>query len=374
MSFSNLRILVVTPLLPPSPGGGGIYTQLLVNGLLNKGHVDYAAVLTEKFPSLPERELLKENKLEILRYFPFRAGVLGRAASRYFFYLLQNIYFLAIPWIAYRLKISHILIHSSFHNHPNLMWLAVRMMRLFLPSITLISDVRDPKLPNARFGEIRPYHFVICCSENVHVHLAKSDFLKDKLVTIPIVIDIQKPSPSEILACKKKYGLDAIPYLFNGSGISREKGIEKALEVVRKLRENNENICLVVAGRKRDWSSHHEHAAKSGLLRYVGVIPHRDVFCLSAGSEVDVNFSVVDSMPRATLEALVAGAKVLLPRGVPEFEKECADFIVVSDDTGEITNQLEAIISGQQFPSYNITPHAPDSVFAQYEQLFLRKV
>lgn len=369
------RLLVVTPLLPPAPGGGGIYTQLLVNGLLDRQFVDYVAVLTEKHPECPDAESIRDGCLNILRRFPFRAGMSGRTFLRYFHYLLQNLYFLTIPWTAYRLRVSHLLVHSSFHNHPNLMWLTVRVMRVFMSSITLIADVRDPKLPKSRFSEITSYHYVVCCSENVFQHLATRSSLIDKLVTIPIVIDIKKPSDQEVLECKKRYELESVRYLFNGSGISKEKGIDQTLEVVKLLRDMGENVCLVVAGRKRDWSKRHDDAVRSGALRYVGTIPHRDVFSLASGAEIDVNLSrsSVDSMPRATLEALVAGAKVLLPKGIPEFDRDCPTYVVASDDPTEIAKQMQDIISKSQFPSYDMKPHSPDNVLAQYDALFRRR-
>jgi len=344
----------------------------LVHGLLDSQFVAYAAVLTEKCPSLPNVETLRKGRLDIYRRFPFRAGVSGRSFVRYFQYLWQNLCFLALPWMVYRLGISHLLIHSSFHNHPNFMWLAVLIIRELLPSVKLISDVRDPKLPESRFGEIKLYHWVICCSENVHQRLAKNASLTNKLVTIPIVIDIDKPSHTEIAECKKRYGLELTPYLFNGSGISWEKGIAKALDVINQIRNVQQDLCLVVAGRKRDWSKCHDDAVKSGALCYVGIIPHRDVFILSAGAEIDVNFSHVDSMPRATLEALAAGAKVLLPKGIPEFDRSCSEYVVASDCSQEIAKQVQLIISRNEFPNYDMQPHAPASVYRQYSRLFHR--
>jgi glycosyltransferase involved in cell wall biosynthesis len=370
MASVEPRLLAVIPLLPPSPGGGGIYMQLLVNGLLERQFVGYAAVLTEQCPGMPNVELLRDGNLKILRRFPFRAGVSGRSYLRYFQYLWQNLYFLTIPWTVYRLKISHLLVHSSFHNHPNLMWLTVRIMRTILPSVRLIADVRDPKLPESHFSEIYSYHSVICCSENVFQHMAKDHLLIDKLVMIPIVIDVRKPTAQEVLDCKKRYGLESVPYFFNGSGISKEKGIDKALDVVKLIKDIKKDLCLVVAGKKRDWSKDHTEATRLGVLRFVGTIPHRDVILLSAGSEADVNFSSVDSMPRATLEALAAGAQVLLPKGIPEFDRECSDYVVASVMPVEIAKQLQGILSRKQLPNYKMMSHSPDNVLALYNELF----
>lgn len=369
VTTSKPRLLVVTPLLPPAVGGGGIYTQLLVNGLVNRGFVELASVLTEKHPERPDVEILRNGSLKIYRLFPFRAGNAEKGVSRYFKYLVQNLQFLLLPIICKRLSITHIFVHTSFHNYPNLMWLAIRLVRVLMPAVRLVADVRDPKLPVSRFGELYQYHKVICCSQNVVQHLAGDVKLAGKLVHIPIIVDVNKPTEEDVRACKKRYGLEGIPYIFNGSGIYRDKGSDRLVDTTIALRKMNKNICLVIAGKKRDWSSFYENASATGVFKYIGAIPHKDVFCLSVGAEVDVNLSHVDSMPRASLEALMAGGKVLLPRGVPEFDRECPESVVASDEPKEVALQLIKIIGQAQPQKYDSSPHAPENVLLAYGEL-----
>lgn len=356
--------------MPPAPGGGGVYTQLLVNGLLNLGLVEFAAVLTEMHPNQPDVEFLCNGHLKIIRHFPFRAGVASKNFARYFQYLFQNLQFLGIVLHVKRMGITHLLIHSSFHNHPNLMWLSIKLVRFFAPSVKQILDVRDPKLPLSRFEEVYIYQKVICCSENVMQHFSGDSSLTNKLVHIPIIIDLNKPTEQEIADCKRKYGLDRLGYVFNGSGISKEKGTDRVFEAVRELRKKMPDICLVVAGRKRDWLTKYDVAEESGCLRYVGVVPHRDILCLSAGALVDVNLSHVDSMPRASLEAMVSGGRVLLPRGVPEFDRDCPEYVAVSDDAESVAEQLYKIILNNFSVKYDVTPHSPWQVLHAYGELF----
>ena len=362
--------MVVTPLLPPAPGGGGVYTQLLVNGLLNLDIIEFAAVLTEKHPNQPDIELLRAGYLKIYRHFPFRAGIASKSFSRYFQYLYQNLQFLGIVLYVRKMGITHLLIHSSFHNHPNLMWLSMRLVRFFIPSVKQILDVRDPKLPPSKFEEVYLYQKVVCCSENVIQHFSGDASLTNKLVHIPIIIDINKPTEQEISDCKRRYGLDSFGYVFNGSGVSKEKATDRILEAVRELRKKMPDVCLVVAGKKRDWLSNYDVAEDSGLLRYVGIIPHQDVLCLSAGALVDVNLSHVDSMPRASLEALVSGGRVLLPRGVPEFDRDCPENVAVADDVESVTKQLLEIIQNNCHAKYDVSSHSPWPVLHAYGELF----
>lgn len=370
VATSKPRVLVVTPLLPPAVGGGGVYTQMLVSGLVDRDLVDLASVLTEKYPGQPNIEILSNGSLKIYRLFPFRAGDVAKGMSRHFKYLLQNIQFLFLPVICRRLGVTHILVHTSFHNNPNLMWLAVRLVHALMPSVRLVADVRDPKLPVSRFAELYIYHKVICCSQNVMQYLAGDVKLVKKLVHIPIMVDVSKPTVEEVLSCKRRYGLEGVPYIFNGSGVYKDKGTDRIVETTIALRKMGKNICLVIAGKKRDWSPYYDNASAAGILKYIGAIPHKDVSCLSAGAEADVNLSHVDSMPRASLEALMAGGKVLLPRGIPEFDCECPSNVVVSDDPREIALQLAEMIGQVQPQGYDLSPHAPENVLLAYDRLF----
>jgi len=242
------------------------------------------------------------------------------------------------------------------------MWLAVWLIRLFLPDVKLICDVRDPKLPRRRFTELDRYHAILCCSENVYLHLSLHPMTRERLVTIPIIVTIHKPEKQAIKECMARHGVDNLKYLFNGSGILKEKGIDLALEVARQLHRTGEVDCLVVAGRKRDWSPIHEAAEKSGLLRYVGILQHNQVIALSAGAEADINLSHVDSMPRASLEALCAGARVLLPQGVPEFDRECPEFVATSQEPDVLAAQISRIIRNNLRPNFDLARHSANHV------------
>lgn len=365
MDSTARNLLVITPLMPPAVGGGGIYTDLLAMQLLDKKCIDKVVVLTERFPGRGLKDVRSQGNYIIHRMFPFRAGVSGRDVFRYFKYLYQNLLFLLLPVLIKRYAISHVMIHSSFHNYPNFMKYAIKL----LTHVYLIVDVRDPKLPYKRFSELHAYNKVICCSDNVYLRLAADPVLRKKLITIPIPIDIRKPSEADIIGCKQKYGLLASRYVFSSSGIRTEKGVDLLLKVAAELRRQHD-IYLVVAGKNRDTNSEHITAMHNGLLKFLGPIPYNDVLALSAGSEIDVNLSSVDSMPRASLEAIAAGARVLLPRGIPEFEKACPEFIAVSDDPVELAAQIDTIRANDLHPRYDLHEHTLSHLMHLYQGLF----
>lgn len=366
-----LNLLIITPLLPPAVGGGGIYTELLTHGLLQQDYECRIIILTESYPGFPSEEISENGRLIVKRIFPFRAGVSNKEWNRYLKYAYQNLQFYSLQSLIQKYEVTNVLIHSSFHNYFSV--LTKRFLKFLkkTTNVQLISDVRDPKLPRNKFYRLYPYDHVICCSINVYDHLAQDSELLSKLVYIPILVDIQIPTTSQIDECKKKYCLNNKNYIINNSGISKEKGIDLLIDVVYKLREMDEDIILAVSGKRRDWSANHQRTFDEGILCYLGTIPHSDALCLSAGSSIDINLSTVDSMPRASLEAIAVGAKVILPQGVPEFQQSCPENIVSSNSSEVIALQIRKILTKEKYKlNFDIDLHSSKKIIPQYLKLF----
>jgi hypothetical protein len=69
------------------------------------------------------------------------------------------------------------------------------------------------------------------------------------------------------------------------------------------------------------------------------------------------------------IEALMVGARVLLPPNVPEFEVECSDWICASEAT-MLATQLERLLGGPPpHYRYDLCVHHPDRVMPRYHDL-----
>lgn len=367
--MKQLRLLIITPLLPPAVGGGGVYTQLLVKGLMAKPEVSRIVILTETYPGCPTEEVLFNGRLHIKRVFPYRAGVVYKDTFRYLKYIYQNLQFFLAHLVIRRYKITHVLIHASFHNKLSSMSLVVRTLKK-IPGIQLVADVRDLDLLPSRVHKLYHYDKVICCSENIYNSLIQDTILKKVTTFIPVIVDVKVPTLKEINDCKQKYKLLKKNYIINSSGISEEKGINLLIDMVAKIREMSEDVILVVAGKSRDWSRKHQVAVDAGLLVYLGPISHADVLCLSAGSCLDINLSKVDSMPRASLEAIAVGAKVILPPGVPELVRSCSENVSASDQPDELATQAISLLRQDNYHlNYDISVHSLEKVVLEYIQV-----
>jgi glycosyltransferase involved in cell wall biosynthesis len=367
-----MNLLIITPLMPPAVGGGGVYTTLLANELLDCRTFDKIIVVTEKYPNQSVDDWQRDGHLYIKRLFPFRCGESKKDLTSYIKFAYQNLQFFLIKDLIRQYDVSHLLIHNYFHNYFSLMNVFVDYVKKKYP-IKAVCDVRDPRISKKNFSRLYGYDKIICCSENVLRHFQPDRKLLGKLVLIPVIVKLKKPLFLEIRDCKVKYGLDSADYLFNSSGIYQDKGISIALAVVKRLRSQGINLVLAIAGKKRDWNSDFQEAANEGILKYLGTMPHHEILALSAGSFLYINLAKIgiDSMPRASLEAMMVGAKVLLPRGVPEFEAACPQYVANSDNPDELAQQVLEIIRESNFHlEYDYSVHATDRVIPLYIKLF----
>lgn len=368
--MSKGRILYIAPVYKPAIGGGVVYLEMLSKYAIELGYVEKFTILTEKFPNEPAVENDNLGISEIRRFFPYRAGKNSNSIMTYIAYFIQNIMYLFVPFMLYRRSVNVLIVHSSLHNNPNILFVLLWMVRFFMPKIKCIVDIRDPKLPVKRYWQLSKYDCILSCSDNVTKKFKNNMPLCDRIIQIPVPVEKFVPTNDEIKKIKDDYELLNVQYFFLGSGLNIEKGILLAMELTKELRKRGRNIIIVVAGKKRYWDESLEKAKKDGWLRYVGQIPHKHVITLSAGAWIDLNLSIVDSMPRHSLEVLVAGGKILLPANVPEFIRWCPDHIADMKNLNILANQAEIIgNSSRNSCMYPTREHYPKEVFKKYKEI-----
>ncbi len=361
-----MNIVYLAPVYKPAIGGGVVYIEMLSKYLCNQPNISGVSIITEKHPAVSNYEITLDGKTSVYRVFPFRAGRSRKTIVSYLGYLIQNIQFILIFRYLAQLNPDVVFIHSSFHNHVNWLNFGLRLFKLINTKTRLIADVRDPKLPLKRFKELYIYDDIVSCSENVSQHLSADSNLKSKIRLIPVPIERTVFSDEEISECLNRYNLQAGSYIFNGSGCSLEKGIKRLVRLIRVLRDVQHELKLVVAGKKRYWDSELEKAFAEGFFIYLGELSHDEVVKIASAASLDTNLSEVDSMPRHTLEVLAAGGNVLLPIGVPEFDRECPDFVAKSYDENLLAKQILSIIGSGERCDYDWFEHLPDQVFPLY--------
>ncbi len=356
-----MRLLIVTPLLPPAPGGGGIYTKLLANGLVENYSCSKVIVATEEFPGQPKHELLRSGTIEFRRIYPYRAGTSRKTICSYWNYFIQNVRLMGLPWLIHSQKIDVVLFHSSLLYHPGVSAQLCRWSAT-LSHVRWIADVRDPRLPPHKFSVLYPFDAVIACSENVRQHLGIDKQLSSKVHLVPIPAEVVPPDEALRTSILARFGLESHGYVFSSSGIVCLKGIDDSIEAVRLARQKDPSIRLVVVGKDRDRRPHHDAAEREGILRYLGIVDHATSLSLAAEAIADLNLSRVDSMPRGSLESLLVGTPILVPKGIPELERCCSEAVVDTADHGAVARRILQLKRSRLVPRYDTSQHAVASV------------
>jgi len=360
-------VCYLAPVFSPAIGGGVVYLELLSKYLVTEGVCEKFIIVTETFPGRANNEISENGKLQVIRKYPFRAGRNVKELYSYFQYFWQNLQFYSLPKFVRQLPVDILMVHGSFLNNPSSLWNVLKLIRYFSPNIKIVADLRDPKLPMRKVSTLKFFDLIISCSENITQRLEGDIDVYRKVRDIPIIVDVNRSNENDIMDAKLRYRLSGKVYVFSGSGLSVEKGAQRLLELVLEIRKKRRNVALVVAGKRRAWGKNFKQAEQEDWFHYLGQIPHNDVLSLSAGSWLDVNLSTVDSMPRHSLEALCSGARVILPKGVPEFDKECPACIGYEERIEDLASKAIRIAESRQDPcGYRVDRNRPRSVINEY--------
>lgn len=365
------NISILTPVYTPAPGGGASYTKLLAEALENEPSIRHVTIFSERFPGEPDKKISHSGRIDLRRRFPFRAGRDRIDVRSYFDYIVQNIDFAAISdWLPHDTDV--LLIHSSFHYKINFLGMGLRRLRAHRPNIRIILDVRDRFMTATLASTQDLYDAIICCSLNVYDHMLQLGERRP-LRHIPILYQ-PPPAPSNQLMTKsiETAGLQGKRYVLSTSGVEHKKGIDQLIACFRELRSRGEKLELVVAGRRRDWNNNHKEAASEGLFRYIGSLPPHQIFNLMSGSEMHINISAIEGLPRSSLEAIASGTRVLLPPNIPEFYQHCGLHVISSSHPTSLANQIQWLLQQQKAPPpYPLERHSIAEVIPQYLKLFL---
>lgn len=365
---------ILTSAYAPAPGGAASYARVLSTHLAKASEIDSVQVFTEKFPGEPEEYTSDDKKLFVHRRFPWRAGREVKDWRSYVHYARQNLAFSRIDrWLPGDIDV--LLVHAHLHYHPNLLSSGLKKLRENRgKNIRLILDVRDPLMPPERKRCTELYDEIICCSGNCLSHLHDTLGIQQTAHLIPTPVEPVLLTSAEVDHVLEAHDLGETKYLFGTNGISFAKGVDLCLSVTERLRERDQDLIFVVAGRCRDWGEPFATAERLGILKYVGALPQRHILALAARSVMHLNPSPIEGLPRASLEAMAMGARVLLSPNVPEFEQQAPQLVARSQDPDDLADQvLDILRSPDKECPYPITRHYIENLIPAYLNVFSGK-
>jgi glycosyltransferase involved in cell wall biosynthesis len=371
-NITHVTLLTVTPLFDPATGGASTYYGLLVEHLIDAGIVERVIILTGSVEGAPSTETRHDGRLLIRRLFPSTATS-DPGLLQYGRYALQNLLYATLPAIIRRGEVDAVLAHSSFHNFPNTFSLAIRRISSRM-NCRLIADVRDCLLPERRLGQLETYDRIIACSRNIEEHLSRAGKLAPKITHIPVLQEpISAPSDEEVEAFRETYDLPDVPYVSYVGLIKKKKGVDLLLEAHERWVDRGREIHLVLAGQMKARPDLRHAIDTSSHVQHVGVISRDEVFALQAGAGLSVNLSPSEGMPRSCLEAIGLNVPVVLPSGVPEFERWCPDHVIADRDPETVSRQLQEVFEVSKTAPYPLERHRPEAVVKKYDILINQK-
>jgi len=361
-----MRIMLITPLFLPYPGGASIYFDLLSKSLAKKKDVEKVWILTKYLKG--ERLFRKTKKVTVLRYLPKM-----RLQNK----LLNQVQSMLIPTMM--VILSKFLRVDMVHYHSLTSYKFIHYLsRLF--GVPIICDMRDLAARNeeALLAYYRHVSRVICCSEKICEFVHSDPILTKKTTHIPIPFEApEKQIKKRVIAIQEKYGIDpAIPYLCFAGAIIEYKGIFELIEAFRLLRSKGYKWFLVIIGPmelERNSVIHRKFQSEisSPGIFYLGPLKRQHALGLIQGCEVFVLPSRSEGMPRVCLEAISLEVKAVLPGCVPEFQKHCPNFVLDEIDTVNIAEKIEQVSKADKIPIYPLSNHDHTKIIDQTYALYM---
>ncbi|WP_345841708.1 glycosyltransferase family 4 protein [Shewanella algae] len=130
-------------------------------------------------------------------------------------------------------------------------------------------------------------------------------------------------------------------------GLNERKGLLNLLEAISFLKNmvDKEIILNIVGGHEdRDWEAVVEKLDLSDRIRFHGILKKEQVMYILEGSDIYVQPSLTEGIPRATLEAMSKGLPVIATKLPGFFEILDKDVLVSPNSSEELTNKIKELI------------------------------
>ena len=358
-----MRILMITPLYPPTPGGAATYFGLVTGELILRNEIERLIVLTENTKDRPTST--SRGKLELV------SDLVPRVSAKDFNRTYHTLSYLWTQlWFAARL---HTLVErfniDLIHYHTRLRG---RLFHRALKGcgVPIIADLRDKMSDPRQLFDVADH--VLCCSQGVWEYAMESGN-KDRMSLIPVPFSAaETPGTEKVRQVHKKFELEETPYLLFLGDITPAKGVYELLSAYRIWNRSHPTCKLVFAGPNREGKKFTAQVSNTAGVSYLGGVPKSDALALTSGAEILILPSRSEGLPRVVLEAVAVGTKVICPPHVPEFDRALPDFTLSEISCNAILDKLHAVWNSETLPSYPLHVHDLGLVVEQLTQLYGR--
>jgi glycosyltransferase involved in cell wall biosynthesis len=169
--------------------------------------------------------------------------------------------------------------------------------------------------------------------------------LADRIVVIPIGVDIPSAAPKE-----RPSGDRPLRVIYHGVLRQQQKRILDLPKIIADLAARKMPVELSIAGSGPDQDRLQEACkewVEQGLIRFLGIVPHETIFELLEQNDVYILTSEFEGMPNALLEAMGRGCVPVvtdMESAIPQLVRDGANgFVVPIGDIGAFADRLSVL-------------------------------
>lgn len=185
----------------------------------------------------------------------------------------------------------------------------------------------------------RTADLILCCSQATMEDCVAAGLSSDRLRHVPLGVDYEHATPSDIQRVRGSYTLPERYLLFVGT-VEPRKNLRRLTRAIQLL---DEPLPLVVAGAD-GWGD--AGADVSGDVRFLGFVPRGDLWALYAGAHAFCYPSVHEGYGLPVLEAMAQGTPVVT--SMDTATEEAADgaaVLIDPNDTEDIARGITEAIA-----------------------------
>lgn len=269
----------------------------------------------------------------------------------------------SIPRIVDQKRIDIVQIHSTtpFAAHGFIASLGKQGVRT-------VGDLQDTLFDASLF---RNCDRVVCCSETTLSHAKTCDLPAEQLRLIPIPFAAPPPASADGLRPLVGGSKETSPsYICFVGDVTERKGIYELLSGFVQYRRSHPEERLVIAGPNHEGARFTARASHAGA-EYLGPLAHREALALMQAAKLVIFPSKAEGLPRGCLEAIALGKRSLLPPGIPEFDRNCREFVLPRLTPEAIASKIEEALAAQSSPTYPLEEHDPRKVLQGYVSIYM---
>lgn len=366
--MKNNNLLLLCPVYEPHSGGGGQYFPLFIQIINKYKFFKKIYILTEYHPS--KKIITFEKNLIILRMLFQRDTVKQKNIINHYIFYFCN-YFIMFILITFLILFKRVrILHFTRFLTLQFVFFLKIIKKLF--NILIVLDMRTVTDSRKEISCLKKFNFldlIISNSLSVKYQIDNIETIKNNnsYVVNPIELPRSK-GRKNILKTSKNEFLFKRYILFVGSIVNR-KSIIEIVKAFMLIKNKIPNYKLIIIGRNIIGKSFLDLINKEKNILYIGEKPREITLDFIECSELVLQPSRIEGIPRVSIETLSLQKKILLPSCVPEFNE--MDFFLTNEITPKsIAKKILELISSNKIPYYDCNKHSVINYENQLKEVY----